>query len=280
MLRPIDDLITEALSEDMPDGDLTTDSLFDQPVFGNARLIAKEDLVLSGLDLFERTIRRLAPEMVFRWQFKNGDFVIERQTLCLLQGDLVGLLKAERVALNFLGRLSGIATLTRCFVNQVKHTSCAILDTRKTTPTLRALEKEAVRDGGGTNHRMNLSRAVLIKDNHLRAAGGLTATVDKLRRKTQVPVEVECTTLDEVEEAVELRVERILLDNMSNDMMGDALSRIPATIQTEASGNMTLERVKSVAELGVDFISIGALTHSAPTADISLLFEWPAREAK
>jgi nicotinate-nucleotide pyrophosphorylase (carboxylating) len=274
MPESLDERLRKAFQEDLPNGDLTTDTIFSQPRFGRARLVAKEDLVLSHRQVFESAVRFIAPETMFKWEFQDGDMVLERQTLCMLQGDLVKILKAERVALNFLGHLCGIATLTRCFVNQVKETKCRILDTRKTMPLYRDLEKEAVRNGGGTNHRMNLSDAVLIKENHIRAAGGLRNAVAKVKHKLTVPIEVECLSIEDIRDAVASKVQRILLDNMSNDVIQTALTLIPATIETEASGNMALDRVRSVAELGVDFISVGRLTHSAPCADLSLLFEW------
>ena len=268
------EMIRLAYAEDIPGTDVTTDGLGLGAREGDARLVAKEDLVLAGRHVFEDCVRFLAPDMKLSWQFKDGDFVLDRQTVCWLKGDLVSLLKAERVALNFLGRLSGIATLTRCFVQAVQGTPCRILDTRKTTPLHRALEKEAVRAGGGANHRMNLSDAILIKENHVRAAGGMAEAIRAVRARTSEPIEVECATLAEVEIALGERVQRLLLDNMSTADMKRARERIPAMIQVEASGNMTLERVREVAETGVDFISVGALTHSAPGADFSLLFDW------
>lgn len=274
MQEVIDERLKAAFQEDLPNGDITTDTLFSEAKLGRARLVAKEDLVLSHRGLFETAVRFMAPGTTFKWEFSDGDFVLERQTLCSMQGDLVKILKAERVALNFLGRLCGIATLTRCFVNQVKDTRCRILDTRKTTPLYRDLEKGAVRNGGGLNHRMSLSDAVLIKENHIRAAGGLKAAVSKIKTKMKNPIEVECLSIEDVRDAVAMKVNRILLDNMANDVLKTALTQIPATIETEASGNMSLERVRSVAELGVDFISVGRLTHSAPCADLSVLFEW------
>lgn len=269
----LDELIRQAFVEDLPNGDLTTDTIFSASRPGRARLIAKEDLVLSHRELFERCIRYMCKDATFKWEFKDGDFILARQTICVIQGDLVEVLKAERVALNFVGRLCGVATLTRCFVNQVKENNCKILDTRKTTPLYRSLEKAAVVHGGGHNHRMNLSDAVLIKENHIRAAGGMKAAVGKFNLK-KTKVEVECTTLDEVREAGALRVHRVLLDNMDDKTMTQAIEALPATIETEASGNMSLERVAAVAQLGVNYISVGALTHSAGTADLSLLFEW------
>lgn len=275
----LQELIERGLSEDLPRGDLTTDKLNLAPFPGRAQLLAKEDLVLAGKSLFEETMRFLDSQVQFHWLFKEGDVVLNRQTVCTIQGDLLKLLRAERVALNFLGHLSGIATLTRCFVEKVAHTDCKILDTRKTLPLYRELEKEAVRIGGGTNHRMNLSEAVMIKDNHIRAAGSLSKAVENIRENYLGPITLECSTLGDVSEAVKLKVERILLDNMDTPMMQEARKMIPKTTEVEASGNMSLERVHEVAELGVDFISVGALTHSAPSADFSLLFNW-ARDSK
>jgi nicotinate-nucleotide pyrophosphorylase (carboxylating) len=272
------DLIQAALREDMPRGDLTTDSLALAPRFGQARLIAKEDLVLSGTLAFEQTMLALDPGVKVQWHFKEGDAVLNRQIICHITGDLMQVLKAERVALNFIGHLSGIATLTRRFVREVEHTKTKILDTRKTLPGYRDLEKRAVAHGGGHNHRYNLSDAILIKDNHILVAGTLSKAVQRIREHTPAPIEVECASMEEVREAVGMKVERILLDNMKNDSIRQALDLIPEEIAVEASGNMSVERVRSVAELGVDFISVGAITHSAPTADVSLMFDWQESE--
>lgn len=272
------DLIHAALKEDMPDGDLTTDSLALEPRFGQARLVAKEDLVLSGSVPFEETILVLEPMAKVQWFFKEGDLILDRQVICNITGDLIQILKAERVALNFVGHLSGIATLTRCFVKQVENTKTRILDTRKTLPAYRDLEKRAVLHGGGMNHRKSLSDGVLVKDNHIRVVGGIPKAVTRIREHTKKPIEVECATLDEVREAVSSGVERILLDNMNNDAIVEALKLIPKNIETEASGNMTVDRVHSVAALGVNYISVGALTHSAPCADVSLMFDWQHTE--
>lgn len=268
------DLVENALHEDMPDGDLTTNSLSLGQRHGSAKLVAKEDLVLSGLNLFELTVLQMDQEAKLKWQFKDGDLVLKGQTVCSIQGDLCQLLKAERVALNFMGRLSGIATLTRCFVDKVAGTKTRILDTRKTTPGYRELEKKAVRDGGGQNHRMNLSAAVLIKENHARAVGDLAEAIRRAKSAVRTPIEIEAHSLDDVKVAVQLGVGRILLDNMNNQILQQALEAIPSHIETEASGNMNLDRVASVAQLGVNYISVGALTHSAPSADLSLLFDW------
>lgn len=269
------ELITQAYAEDIPRGDLTTDHLDLKERLGDAQLIAKEDLVLAGREVFTECLKYIEPQAQLRWQFSDGDFVLDRQTVCWIRGDLIKILKAERVALNFLGRLSGIATLTRCFVQETRGTSCKILDTRKTTPLLRSLEKAAVRAGGAQNHRMSLSDAVLIKDNHIRAAGSLDAALRAVRKNYSGPIEVECRALEEVQIAVQERVQRILLDNMTTPELESARSIIPAAIETEASGNMTVERIREVAATGVDYISVGALTHSAPCADFSLMFDWP-----
>ncbi|MFP5519860.1 MAG: carboxylating nicotinate-nucleotide diphosphorylase [Bdellovibrionia bacterium] len=271
------ELIKAAIKEDMPHGDLTTESLALKPRIGRAKLRAKADIVLSGTAPFEQTMNQLDDAIRIKWHFDEGDKILKNQIICTLDGDLIQILKAERVALNFLGRLSGIATHTRKFVEAIAGTSTKILDTRKTTPAYRELEKRAVVHGGGHNHRMNLSTAVLIKDNHIAVMGGITPAVKRVREHTATAVEVEVRNLEEVVEAVGLNVQRLLLDNMDNQTIKNCLALIPPTIETEASGNMSLERVRSVAELGVNFISVGALTHSAPVADVSLEFEWETK---
>jgi nicotinate-nucleotide pyrophosphorylase (carboxylating) len=268
------ELIKAALKEDMPTGDITTESLAVKPRQGEAVLKAKSDLVLSGNPIFEQAIQFLEPNAKLKWLFEEGDFVFQGQNICSIEGNLIQILKAERVALNFLGKLSGIATYTRKFVKAVEGTHTRILDTRKTTPLYRELEKKAVTHGGGLNHRFNLSDAVLVKDNHISLMGGITLAVTRIRDNCELKIEVEAATLDQVKECVILNVDRILLDNMNNELLSEALKLIPKNIKTEASGNMNLDRIKSVADLNVDFISVGALTHSAPNADISLLFDW------
>lgn len=270
----LQELIEHALREDLPEGDVTTESLEVKEKPGRCLLQAKEDLILSGQEVFSETLKSLDPEVQIRWHFQDGDLLLKGQTAASIKGNLVQIIKAERVALNFLGHLSGIATYTGCFVKALGNSKTKILDTRKTLPLYRSLEKAAVRDGGGTNHRLNLSDAIMIKENHIRLAGGLRAAVTQIRNASELPITLECTSLEEVKAAVELRVQRILLDNMSNELMAECLEVIPSTIETEASGNMTLERVRSLGDLGLDYISIGALTHSAPCADLSLLFDW------
>jgi len=237
-------------------------------------LVAKQDLVLSGAPAFEETMMTLEPLVKIKWHFEEGALILKGQNICTLQGDLLQILKAERVALNFLMHLSGIATLTRKFVQAAGPTKTRILDTRKTTPGYRLLEKKAVVHGGGMNHRLDLSSALLVKDNHISVMGGITPAVTRIRANSDAIMEVEASTLDQVRECVGLKVQRILLDNMNEDLLQQALALIPEGIETEASGNMSLERVPKVAALGVDFISVGALTHSAPSADVSLLFDW------
>jgi nicotinate-nucleotide pyrophosphorylase (carboxylating) len=268
------ELIRAAIKEDMPHGDITTESLALKPRQGRARLIAKEDLVLSGSSLLEQSMQLLEPNCLIKWHFEEGDPVLKGQIICTIEGDLVQILKAERVALNFLGHLSGIATLTRRFVKKIEGTKTQILDTRKTTPGFRELEKRAVTHGGGKNHRMNLSASILIKDNHISVMGGISKAIARVREHSTLPIEVETRNLDEVKEALSMNAKHLLLDNMDNEMLKQALAIIPADVMTEASGNMTLERVQSVAQLGVTFISVGALTHSAPCADVSLIFAW------
>lgn len=268
------DLIRAAIKEDMPSGDVTTEALALKPRQGRARLKAKEDIVLSGAMAFEQTMLNLEPNCKVKWHFEEGEAVLKNQIICTIEGDLVQILKAERVALNFLGHLSGIATFTRRFVKALEGTRTKVLDTRKTTPGFRELEKKAVLHGGGVNHRMNLSTAILIKDNHISVMGGIAEAVSRVREHSQLPIEVEARTMDEVKKAVDQKVRRILLDNMDNDTLKQARALVPAEIETEASGNMTLDRVRSVADIGIDFVSVGALTHSAPCADVSLVFDW------
>lgn len=268
------ELIHAALKEDMPQGDITTESLAQRPRRGRARLKAKEDLILSGSDAFEQTMQLLEPNCSIKWNFNDGESLLKGQIICSIEGDLIQILKAERVALNFLGHLSGIATLTNRFVKKVEGTKTKILDTRKTTPGFRELEKRAVVHGGGVNHRMNLSTSILVKDNHIALMGGITKAITRIREHSTLPIEIETRTLQEVQEALAMNAKHLLLDNMNNDMLQQALTLIPEDVITEASGNMNLERVQSVAQLGVTYISVGALTHSAPCADVSLMFLW------
>ncbi len=270
----LSELVKAAIKEDMPRGDITTESLGLKPRQGRAFLKAKEDIVLSGTLPFEETVLSLEPNAKVKWYFEEGQSILKMQNICTIEGDLVQILKSERVALNFLGHLSGVATHTHRFVKKLSGTQTKILDTRKTTPGLRELEKRAVVHGGGTNHRLNLSTAILIKDNHIALMGGITAAIERVRMHSDLPIEVEARTVEEVKEALKLKVQRLLLDNMDNETLKKSLDLIPDEVETEASGNMNLERIRSIAELGVDYISVGALTHSAPVADVSLMFDW------
>lgn len=268
-------LIAEAFNEDLPGQDLTTDNLNEKNQTGYAFLVAKSDLKISGIELFEKSILYKSPQCQIRWFFKDGDIVLKNQKVASLHGNLIELLKAERVALNFLCHLSGVATLTHRYVSACGDSQLKILDTRKTLPLYRHWQKKAVLDGGGVNHRLNLSTGVMIKENHIRVAGTIKKAVEQVRKAGQNFIVVEVTTLEEVQQAVALNVEHILLDNMSDDLIRQSLQLIPESIVTEASGNMSLERIQSLAQIqGLDYVSVGALTHSAPVADLSLLFMW------
>lgn len=265
-------IIEAALREDLGAGDVTSRALFRQKQVLSARIAAKEDFVLAGVDVAREVFECVDPCTIFRAMKKDGDRVKKGDTLAELTGDTSDLLAGERVALNFMQRLSGVATLTAAFVEQTRGSRARIVDTRKTTPGLRSLEKQAVRAGGGFNHRSGLYDGIMIKDNHIAACGGVREAV--LRAKESAPhtlkVEVETTNLDEVRDAVDAGAEIIMLDNMDLDQMREAVKLIAGRAIVEASGNMTLDRISDVAFTGVDIISIGAITHSAPSVDISM----------
>ncbi|HKR11971.1 MAG TPA: carboxylating nicotinate-nucleotide diphosphorylase [Pyrinomonadaceae bacterium] len=265
--------ITRALEEDIGSGDVTTNSIVPAGAALRGRIVAKQDGVVAGLDVASEVFRALSGEIMFDAKVKDGSRVNKGDVLAELTGDARALLTGERTALNFLGRMSGIATLTRQFVDAVAGTNAVILDTRKTAPGLRTLDKLAVRLGGGQNHRTGLFDMVLIKDNHIDFAGSITAAVERVRATgTTLAIEVETRTLDNVREALQLGVERILLDNMQPETMREAVEMTKGQAKLEASGNVTLENVLEVARTGVDFISVGALTHSPRVFDVSL--EW------
>lgn len=270
----LDRIIAAALTEDMPAGDLTTDNLIPAELNWQARLLAKEDGVLAGIDIAGRVFKLVDPRVVFTKLKEDGERFGRGEILALVSGPAAALLKAERTALNFLQRLSGIATLTARYVAAAGQKT-KILDTRKTTPTLRPLEKYAVRMGGGYNHRMNLSEAVLIKDNHCRAAGSISQAIRRVRASVPATteIEVEVTSLREAEEALEAGATRLLLDNMSLRKIRQVIALVRGRVPLEVSGRMNLRRVKQVASLGVDYISVGRLTHSYHSVDISLEFE-------
>ena len=263
-------VVLAALAEDVGQGDVTTEATVSRDAIGTAELLVKEPGVVCGLRAAEATFRGLDPDIAFEPFVREGDVVDESCAVALVTGAERAILTGERVALNFLGRLSGIATLTKRYVDKVDGTGAAILDTRKTTPGLRALEKHAVVCGGGRNHRFSLDDGVLVKDNHLRAAGSIAGAVESLRATTALPIEVECETLAEVSDALEAGVDAILLDNMSLDELRSAVALGSGRVRLEASGGITLENVRAVAETGVDEISVGALTHSARSLDVSL----------
>jgi nicotinate-nucleotide pyrophosphorylase (carboxylating) len=274
----IDQLIELALSEDLPAGDLTTEAIISPDASSQAVLLAKQDGVLAGIEVAKRVFQKIDPEIRFNQMLSDGQEFNHGQVLAEVEGRTASLLMAERTSLNFLQRLSGIATLTRAFVKEVSGTGAVILDTRKTTPGWRQLEKYAVRMGGGHNHRMNLSEMMLIKDNHLRAAGSVSAALKKAREYlksrnlTGIKIEVEATCLSEVQEALENGADWIMLDNMTLEEIRAAVELVGKRVPLEASGRVTLENVRKLAETGVDFISVGALTHSFRSADISLEF--------
>lgn len=267
-----DDIIRFALREDMNAGDLSTESVCPERREAEVQLIAKAEGVIAGLDVFERAFTLLDPRTSFDARVADGDAVELGQLLGIVRGDARVLLSGERVALNFLQRMSGIATYTRRMAAALEGTKTRLVDTRKTTPCLRIFEKAAVEAGGGANHRYNLSQAVMLKDNHIDAAGGIAAAVAGARAHAPFvcTVEVECEDLDMVREALEAGADIIMLDNMTHEQMAEAVALIDGRAKVEASGNVDAGNIRALADLGVDFISSGALTHSAPILDLSL----------
>jgi nicotinate-nucleotide pyrophosphorylase (carboxylating) len=259
-----------ALAEDVGEGDVTTEATVDSEAVGTAELVLREAGVVCGLGAAEAVFRALDPDVSFEPLVEEGAVVDRPGVVALVSGPERAILTGERTALNFLGRLSGIATVTRRYVDAVAGTGVAILDTRKTTPGLRALEKYAVACGGARNHRFGLDDGVLVKDNHLRASGSIETALEGLRAATDLPVEVECDTLEQVSEALDAGADAILLDNMTLDELRAAVALAGGRARLEASGGITLENVRAVAETGVDEISVGALTHSARSLDVSL----------
>jgi nicotinate-nucleotide pyrophosphorylase (carboxylating) len=268
----IEELIGPFLREDIGFVDLTSTIMIDAATDGTFDVNAREDIVVAGLDVAGAVFRRCEPNCTYEARVKDGDHVKDGTTLARVSGKARGLLTAERTALNILQHLSGIATLTSKYVKEIEGTNATLIDTRKTTPGLRALEKHAVTCGGGRNHRLALDGGVLVKDNHIAVCGGLTAAIQ--RAKSQVPtltkVQVECDNLDQVKEALEAGAESLLLDNMSPDTMRQAVEIVQGRITLEASGGITLETVRAKAESGVDLISTGKITQSAPSVDIGL----------
>ena len=267
-----DTYIMSALQEDITGEDVTTNAIMPEPKAGRADLICKQDGVICGLEVFARTFFLLDEKSHFETTVKDGDFVKKGQVIGVIYGNIHALLTGERTALNYLQRMSGIATFTRSLADELEGTNTTLLDTRKTTPNMRLFEKYAVKIGGGTNHRYNLTDGVLIKDNHIGAAGSITKAVQLA--KAYAPfvreIEVEVETLEQTDEALAAGADIIMLDNMDNDTMREAVRRINGKAQTECSGNVTKERLREIAAVGVDFVSVGALTHSAPIMDVSL----------
>jgi len=270
----LDPILRRVLEEDIGTGDVTTLATIQPGTQASAELVAKEDFVLSGIDVAKRVFHLLSAETAFEKLIEDGQLVKRGDVLAWIKGDAAVLLQGERVALNLLQRMCGVATLTAEFVKQIGGTGAIIVDTRKTTPGLRALEKYSVRMGGGGNHRMALYDAVLIKENHVAAAGGITSAVSRARRN--VPhtqkVEVEVRNQVEVAEALDAGADILLLDNMSTEELRAAVEMINGRAITEASGGVNLETVREIAETGVRLISVGALTHSYRAVDISMLF--------
>jgi nicotinate-nucleotide pyrophosphorylase (carboxylating) len=278
-LEPLDPELVEravqaALAEDLgAAGDITTDAIVPESASGRAEIVARTSGVIAGLALAEASFRAFDPAIDFRSLVDDGASVSAGKTVARIGGRAGGMLSAERTALNFLGHLSGIATLTRRFVEAVAGTGAKIADTRKTLPGLRALEKYAVRAGGGVNHRFGLYDAVLIKDNHIEAAGGVSQALSGLSQLAgKFKLEIEVETLAQLEEALQFPIDAVLLDNMELETMREAVRRAKGRVLTEASGGVTLETVHRIAETGVDWISVGALTHSPKNLDLAL--EW------
>lgn len=268
----LNDFIENALSEDIGQGDVTTEATIPVDSTSTAEMLAKQEMVLAGLDVSREVFHYLDPATKFEPRAKDGDKIKAGTVLARVSGKTRVLLTGERVALNLLQHLSGIATLTAKYVEQLNGLKAQVLDTRKTTPGLRQLEKYAVRMGGGKNHRMGLYDMVLIKDNHIASAAGIANAVLRVRNKMQsrFKIEVETKTLDEVREALAAQADTIMLDNMPVEIMREAVKLIAGRALVEASGNVTLDTIRAIAETGVDFISTGSITHSAPAADISM----------
>lgn len=270
-------LVDLALAEDLGGGDLTTEAIFPQRYVGRAVILARESLVVSGLDAAREVFRRLSRACRFQPAVREGASVRGGARLADVRGPVRALLCGERTALNFLRHLSGVATLTRAYVKELQGTGCVLLDTRKTTPGMRVLEKAAVKAGGGSNHRMGLYDGVLIKDNHIIAAGSIEDAVARVRRRagTKMKIEVECSGIRMVQAALEAGADIIMLDNMSPKRMARAVEVVAGRAKTEASGRVTLKNIRRVAQSGVDYVSVGAITHSAPSVDIAMDMHLP-----
>lgn len=268
----VDEYILNTLKEDITSEDVSTNAVMPEDKNGRADLICKQDGIICGLGIFERTFKLLDENSHFETEVKDGDFVKKGQVIGVIYGDIKALLSGERTGLNYLQRMSGIATITKEYAAALGGYKTVLLDTRKTTPNMRPFEKYAVTVGGGKNHRYNLSDGVLLKDNHIGAAGSITKAITMAKKYAPFvrKIEIETETLEQVQEAVDAGADIIMLDNMDNETMKKAVELIGGRAETECSGNVTKERLKEIAEIGVDFVSCGALTHSAPIMDISL----------
>ncbi|HIT72613.1 MAG TPA: carboxylating nicotinate-nucleotide diphosphorylase [Candidatus Fimicola cottocaccae] len=268
----IDKYIINALREDITSEDVTTNAVMPESKRGVAELICKQDGVVCGLDVFKRTFELIDDTAEFRTELKDGDEVKKGQLMGIIEGDIKAILSGERTALNYLQRMCGIATFARELSKELEGSKTKLLDTRKTTPNMRPFEKYAVKVGGGYNHRYNLSDGVLIKDNHIGAAGSVKKAVEMAREYAPFvrKIEVEVENIDMLMEALEVKADIVMLDNMDNDTMKKAVDIVAGRAETECSGNVTKERLKEISKIGVDYVSCGALTHSAPIMDISL----------
>lgn len=271
----INKLIDLGIEEDINTGDITTESIIPESMTATATMTAKQDGVISGLEIVKMVYDRFQDDVVFTPYFKNGDHVKKGDVILKIEATYPTLLRGERLSLNIFQRMCGIATETARYVKELAGTHTQLLDTRKTAPGLRVLDKMAVKHGGGTNHRMGLYDMAMIKDNHIKMAGGIAKAVEQVRSSipSDIKIEVEATKLEEVLQAIEAGADIIMLDNMSNSAMTEAVAVIRKAdkgIKTEASGNMSIERLREVAETGVDYISVGALTHTVKGMDISM----------
>lgn len=272
------ELIEDALAEDIGSGDMTTLATVDNEKEGKAKVIAKQTGTISGIDYAIHTFKVIDDDLQFLNKYNNGDLIDFNSIVLNIEGRISSILMAERTALNVLGHLSGISTLTAKYAEQLKGTKAKVTDTRKTTPLWREFEKEAVRFGGGVNHRMGLYDMILIKENHIEAAGSIKNAVDRCKKynsdkNLKCKIEVETTNLAQVKEALACKADQIMLDNMSLTDMRNAVALVDGAAILEASGGVTLDNIRSIAEVGVDLISVGALTHSAPVFDFSLILQ-------
>ncbi len=269
-----DMLISTALAEDVSSGDITTEATVPVGRQAHAELVAKEDFIVAGLDIAEKTFAKMNKKVIFTALVSDGDYARKGKVLASVSGPARAILTGERVALNFMQRLSGIATHTRAFIDKIKGLDITLLDTRKTTPCMRILERYAVKVGGAKNHRFGLFDAILIKDNHIQAAGGVAKAIEAVRKNysKEAPIEVEVSNQRELKEALKAKADIIMLDNMNASRIRAALKIIKGQAVSEASGGINLDNIRAIAETGVDCISIGSLTHSARAMDISLRF--------